>query len=153
MKLKEKRNAVSLKEEIGEAVKVEMARFGKRPPGSSDPSPIAQAWEIRFLLDAGRSKKEIRQKFFPRGGRKGGKEATASNSWVNETVRFLQFPWAIQEKIHNNRLPKTAAYRLQEENQEKWQAIFDHAEAVRQGKGVRKKDIEDAANHFRYGAS
>lgn len=98
-------------------------------------SPMDMAVAIKKLMDAGVPRLEIRKMFSRPGGRKGNKKAPASNSYINMMVSFLQFPKAIQTKIHagpdGGGIGVATAYELTKVNRDKWEVVLERAEADR----------------------
>lgn len=94
-------------------------------------SPMDKAIAIQKLMDAGMARADIRKMFSVPGGRKGMHMQPVSNAWLNLTLSFLELPKAIQEKIHDGRLPLTAAYELLKVSPEKRQVVLDKAESER----------------------
>ena len=151
MNLKE-RSAVSSREAKEEVVKIEKARFDRL----LRPSLIDQARMMKAYLDAGYTKKDVGKKFSRPGGRKGMKVQPASNSIINITLSFLDFPKPIKEKIHDGSLGLNAAKKLRESPPKGWQAILERAEteseSLKKGKkALTEKDIKEAAAWFMYG--
>ena len=95
-------------------------------------SPMDCAVAIKQMIDAGISKMDIR-KAFPRNTK--GKKGPASNAWVNMMLTFLEFPKAIQSKIHlgneDGGIGVATAYELTKVSQDKWEAVLATAEADR----------------------
>lgn len=94
-------------------------------------SPMDQATAIQKLVAAGVSRAEIRRIFSRPGGRKGNQVAPASNAWINITLRFLELPKSIQEKIHDGRVGMAAAYELGKVPPDRRAAVLERAEAER----------------------
>lgn len=141
-------------EQIEEVLKIEMARYPQRSPDSSGKSTMDLAREFKRLLEEGVPKIRIREMYPRAGGRKGVKEAPASNSFINIYVSFLNFPEAIQEKIDDGRLTVKGAYELSKSTPEMWAAVLKRAEAdcfAKGKKSVGDKDIKEAAYHYQYG--
>jgi hypothetical protein len=95
-------------------------------------SPMDTAVAIKKLLDAGVPRADVRQLFARPTGRKGIAMAPASNSWLNITLSFLDFPKDIQTRIHDGRLGVKAAHELTRIPEEKRAAVLERAEANRQ---------------------
>ena len=106
-------------------------------------SPMDVAVAIKRLLDAGVSKMDVRNIFRRAGGRKGLKLQPASNSFINMMLSFLEFPKATQEKIHDGRVPVSAAYELSKSPREKWDKILADAEADRLSEIDREEKDEE----------
>ena len=97
-------------------------------------SPMDKAIAIKKLLDAGKTRMEVREVFAVPGGRKGAKKQPASNSFLNIHLSFLEFPKRIQNMIHIGEIPLTAGYELAKHDSTEWDAIVDAA----------LKSVEDA---------
>lgn len=106
-------------------------------------SPMDQAIAIKRLEDIGTPKIEIRKMFSVPGGRKGLAMEMASNSFINMRLSFLDFPKAIQEKIHDGRVGVAAAYQLAKVPKEKWDEILESAEADRLSQFDKEKKEEE----------
>lgn len=102
-------------------------------------SPMDRAIAIKKLFDNGVERGEIRRIFSAAGGRKGNTVQPMSNSMVNISLRLLELPKAIQEKIHNGLVGLAAAYELGKVPPEKRQAVLDRAETDR----IAQVDRED----------
>jgi hypothetical protein len=71
-----------------------------------------KAFAMKRMRDAGIPMIDIRTAFATVGGRKGQKIQEASNAHVNMIMSFLDFPKAIQNKIHDGIIPIWAAHQL-----------------------------------------
>ena len=118
----------------------------------NDMSPMDLGVAIQELLDLGQAKVDIRQIFSRPGGRKGITMQPLSNSMLNIYVSFLDFPKAIQEKIHDGRLPITAAMELHDKawdaesntlDKLKSSKILESAEADRQAEIDGEEKMEN----------
>lgn len=105
-------------------------------------SPMDKAVAINKLVEAGVPKPEIRNIFRTVGGRKGNQVQPASNSYINILLSFLEFPKAIQAKLHEGTLGVAAGYELAKLPKDKWQAVLDRAEAERV-KAVEREEADD----------
>lgn len=109
-------------------------------------TPMDQARAIKKLLDAGVPRLEIRTIFARPGGRKGNKKQPASNSYINMMVTFLQFPKAIQTKIHNGPdqggIGVATAYELTKVSRDKWETVLADAEAERT-KAIEREEADE----------
>lgn len=92
-------------------------------------SPMDSAIAIKALMDAGVSRKEIREVFARPTGKKGTQVQPASNAWVNIVLAFLELPKTIQEKIHTGVIGVEAAYELGKVTPDKRLAVVQRAEA------------------------
>lgn len=92
-------------------------------------SPMDMALAFSQLLETGMSKVEVRQLFLRNG--KGKVVVPISNATLNIYLSFLEFPKAIQTKIHEGSLGVADAYKLTTKPKELWQPILDKAEADR----------------------
>lgn len=106
-------------------------------------SPMDKAVAIKKLLDAGISRVEVRRIFSASGGRKGNQVQPMSNAMLNITLRFLELPKAIQEKIHDGRVGVAAAYELGKVPPEKRAAVLEKAEADRVAQIEREEKDEE----------
>lgn len=95
-------------------------------------SPMDTAIAIRRLLDEGMPRTEVRTLFSRPTGKKGATLVPASNAWVNIHLSFLDFPKAIQTKIHNGSVGVAAAYELSRVTPEKRDAVLARAEEERE---------------------
>lgn len=102
-------------------------------------SPMDAAVAIKKLLDLNVSRPDIRRIFSRPTGKKGTIVQPASNSWLNISVRLLDLPKTIQEKIHDGRIGLEAAYELGKVPPDKRQAVVERAESER----TRQLDIEE----------
>lgn len=110
-------------------------------------SPMDQAVAIQKLMDAGMSRKQIRDIFARPVGRKGLQLQPASNAWVNITLRLLELPKTVQQKVHEGRISFAAAYELGRVTPERRQAVLDRAEAeAARFEEQEKKDEEKYLN-------
>jgi hypothetical protein len=116
----------------------------------NDMSPMDMGVAIKKLLDLGMAKVDIRQIFSRPGGRKGISMQPLSNSMLNIYTSFLEFPKPIQDKIHDGRLPVTAAMELYEKawdeaglDKEKANKILERAEADRQAEIDGEEKVEN----------
>lgn len=107
-------------------------------------SPIDRAIGMAKLKQLGVSPVDIRKAFAIAGGRKGLKVAMASNSHINMTMSFLDFPKNIQQKIHDGTIGTGAAYELTKYPRDKWQPILDRAENERI-KGIERDEKDEEA--------
>lgn len=106
-------------------------------------SPMDEALAIKQLLDAGMPRVEVCRVFSRSGGKKGSKISPLSNSSLNIRLKFLEFPKAIQNKIHSGELGYTSAYELSIKPKEKWDAILQIAEAARLEQVEREEKDEE----------
>lgn len=97
----------------------------------NDMSPMDMAVAMKELLDLGLAKVDIRQIFSRPGGRKGIAMQPLSNSMLNIYVSFLEFPKDVQNKIHDGRLPVTAAMELYEKAWDDSTGKLDTAKSAR----------------------
>ncbi len=104
-------------------------------------STMDEALAIKQALEAGIPKPEVR-KMFARPNAKGKLEA-ASNAFVNMLVSFLDFPKAIQARIHNNEIGVKAAYELRKAPSDKWEAILSRLEQDRQDEIELESKLEE----------
>lgn len=95
-------------------------------------SPMDKAVAMQKLFSAGLSKMDVRKAFSVPGGRKGLKIAPASNSHVNMTLSFLDFPKDIQKKIHDGTIGSGAAYELTKYPRDKWEPMLTRIESERE---------------------
>lgn len=95
-------------------------------------SPMDRAVAMKGLLDGGVDKGEVRKLFAVPGGRKGTVMQPASNSYVNIHLSLLGLSKAIQAKIHDGRIPISAAMKLVDMPADQRDAILEKAEADRQ---------------------
>lgn len=100
-------------------------------------SPMDMAIAIKDLLDTGMQKVEIREMFMRPG--RDLKMQPLSNAMLNIYLSCLEFPKAIQTKIHNGHFSVSDAYKLSTKPKELWQEILDRAEADR----IALADAED----------
>lgn len=105
-------------------------------------SPMDKAIAIRKLQDMKCPPAEIRKIFAMPGGRKGLSLQPASNSHINMMLSFLEFPKAIQNKIHEGTITVGAAYKLTQHPKEDWDKILEAVEADRQ-KDIDKSEKEE----------
>lgn len=96
-----------------------------------DLSPMDKATAINKLMAAGVPVLDIRKMFATLGGKKGNTFEMASNAHINMMLSFLEFPKAIQDKIHDGRLGVKAAYELTKVSKEQQADILAAAEAAR----------------------
>lgn len=75
-------------------------------------TPIDMGVAIKRLMEAGVTRQEVREMFKRPGGRKGNKTQPASNSIINMYMSFLDFPKAVQSKIHEGLIGVDGAYKL-----------------------------------------
>lgn len=101
-------------------------------------NPIDCAVAIKQCFDAGMTRPQIRD-LFPRVAGKAIGVQPASNSWLNETLKFLEFPKKIQDKIADGRIPVGAALNLYDEPKDKWDTILEAIESKR----LKDLDKED----------
>lgn len=97
----------------------------------NDMSPMDIAVAVKELLDLGQAKVDIRQIFSRPGGRKGIAMQPLSNSMLNIYVSFLDFPKAIQDKIHDGRLPISAAMELHDKAWDSDTCTLDKVKSTR----------------------
>lgn len=105
-------------------------------------SPMDQAIAADQLLKAGLSRMEVRTIFARPGGRKGLVVSPMSNAMLNITLRFLELPKAIQEKIHDGRVGVAAAYELGKVAPDKRDAVLKRAEAERESQMAKEEADE-----------
>lgn len=101
-------------------------------------SPMDIATAAKHLLDRGVARADVLKLFAKPGGRKGFSVQPMSNAWLNMHLSFLEFPKDIREKIHDGRIPTSAAYELSKSPRDKWESILAAAEVA------RLKDIDRA---------
>lgn len=107
-------------------------------------SPMDKGVAIKALFDANVPRPEIRGLFSTPGGRKGTlKNQAASNAHINMMMSFLDFPKAIQEKIHDGRITTGFAYELHRRPKEQWETVLADAEAFRV-KGIDQEEKDEA---------
>lgn len=106
-------------------------------------SPIDKALGMRELLTLGSSKMEVREAFATPGGRKGMKSQPASNSFVNMTLSFLNFPKKIQALIHDGEIGVADAYWLTKQPADKWEAAVEKAVANRLRESAQAEEDEN----------
>jgi ParB/RepB/Spo0J family partition protein len=98
-------------------------------------SPMDCAVAFKYLQDSGMSKMDIRKEFMRPGGAKGNKVQPISNALMNMYLSFLDFPKAIQNKIHlgpeEGGIGVQTAYQLSKCDKDKWEPILAKAEADR----------------------
>jgi hypothetical protein len=109
-----------------------------------DMSPMDMASTIQKYLALGVSRKDIRNRFQRPGGRKGLSMQPLSNSMLNIYVSFLQFPKAVQNKIHDGVLGVAAAYELSKSPRDKWEKILERAESNRQSTMDQEQKDEES---------
>jgi hypothetical protein len=111
-----------------------------------DLTPIDTAVAIKRLLDAGVSKMEVREIFKRAGGRKGNKVQPASNSFVNIMLSFLEFPLAIQNKLHNGDLNVGGGmqlYKVFQKDPSKLKEVVADMEAEREKEAEDEEKLEE----------
>lgn len=104
-------------------------------------SPMDTAIAIRMLLDAGMPRLEVRTLYARPSGGKKSILGPASNAWINMHLSFLDFPKAIQKKIHEGGVGVAAAYELTRVSPDKREAVLEKAENERE----RELDLEAKA--------
>jgi ParB/RepB/Spo0J family partition protein len=105
-------------------------------------SPMDTATAMQKLISLGVSKVEVRKVFSRPGGKTGLKMQPLSNAMLNIYLSFLDFPKAIQAKIHDGRLAVKAAYELTRQPPEKHAAILERAEKERLSE-IEQEDKDD----------
>lgn len=108
----------------------------------NDMSPMDMAVAMKELLDMGQAKVDIRQIFSRPGGRKGIAMQPLSNSMLNIYVSFLDFPKAVQDKIHDGRLPVTAAMELHDKA---WDAAVGKLDGVKSARILESAEADRQA--------
>lgn len=103
-------------------------------------SPMDVAKSIKEMLDQGFTKQDIRNAF-PRPTGKGNKLAPASNSWINITASFNEFPAKIKDRIHDGRISFSAAADLFKKDRTQWESIITNIEEAR----LKAAEAEDKA--------
>lgn len=103
------------------------------------------AKSIKALMDAGKSRTEVRAMFPRPGGKKGAEMQPASNSWINMMLGFLELPVSIQKDIDSGILGTAAGYELTKCSPDRRQEILAKAKERRQA------DLDrEAAEEKRY---
>lgn len=105
-------------------------------------SPMDRAVAIKKLLDQGVTRAEVRNLFNAPGGRKGNVIQPLSNSMLNISLRLLELPKAIQQRIHEGMVGIAAAYELGKVPPDKRQAVLDEAEKDRLRQVAREEADE-----------
>jgi hypothetical protein len=106
-------------------------------------SPMDAAKAIKSLLDLDVPRVEIRKLFSRPGGRKGNVLQPASNSYLNMMVSFLGLPKAVQARVHDGRLPISAAHALTKVEKGKQEEVLAKAEEDRLAQFEREEREEE----------
>jgi hypothetical protein len=94
-------------------------------------SPMDEGNMMKQMMDLGYSRMDIRNAFKVNKGKKGAAMTACSNSYLNITMSFLDFPKPIQERIHDGRLGRSAAMEFQKYPKDKWGDMLEAADNAR----------------------
>ncbi len=119
---------------VGEGIKRLLSQLSENRD-RENMSPMDKAMAMKKLLDSGMSRLDIRKQFPAVGGGKGKKGEPCSNASLNMIVSFLQFPKAIQNKIHlgseRGGIGVATAYALTKTSKDRWESVLAAAEEDR----------------------